>query len=54
MRKICVFFAVIGLSFALTGCGSSKPTPGQQLDKALNDADAKAKEVEEKIKKEAK
>lgn len=54
MRKVCAFFAVVGMTALLAGCGSSKPTPGQQLDKAIDNTGDAVKDAGDKIKKEAK
>lgn len=55
MRKICAFFAVVGLTFAITGCGSKEPkTPGEKLDKAIEKTGDAVKDVGDQIKKEAK
>jgi len=51
MRKFCAFFAVVGISAMLAGCGAPKPnTPGEKLDDAINKTGDKVKEAGDKIK----
>lgn len=55
MRRICAFFAVVGMTALLAGCGSPKPkTPGEKLDDAINKTGDAVKDAGDKIKKEAK
>lgn len=51
MRKICAFFSVIGMIAVMSGCAESKPTPGQQLDKAIDKSGDAIKKAGDEVKK---
>ena len=51
MRKICALFSMLGFVAVLNGCGEPpKPTPGQQLDKAIEKTGDAVKDAGQKIK----
>ena len=53
MRKLSAFVVALAMVFGVVGCGEAKkePTPGQQLDKAIEKSGDAMKKAGEEIKK---
>ena len=48
MKKIALALAVVAVAFAAAACSKKEETPGQKVDKMLDDAKDKADELKKK------